>query len=218
MRYAVYLTPPKDSPLATAAEGWLGRSAFTGGVYEPAAPMGALPEVPARYGFHATLRAPFRLAIGVSEEDLTAAFAAHAIAHPPIATSLSVGRLAHFLALTADDHAPLAAAAEETLRAFEPLRAPLTMEERARRKPDALDERGRQLLDRWGYPHVMERFTFHMTLTGPMEPEDADAVEDAAHAYFDPLLSQPHTLVYALFREDVPGGPFHVIATQDARP
>jgi len=215
VRYAVYLTPPKDSPLATAAEEWLGRSAFTGAVFEPAAPAAAHAHVPARYGFHATLRAPFRLANGVTEEDLTAAFAAFAETHQPIAAHLAVGRLAHFLALVAEDHAPLAAAAEEALNAFDRLRAPLTQEERARRRPEALDERGRELLDRWGYPHVMERFTFHMTLTGPMEADDTVAVDDAARAFFASLLSRPHTLVHALFREDVPGGPFHAIATQD---
>jgi len=218
LRYAVYLTPPKDSPLAAAAEAWLGRSAFTGAAAPAEAPAGALAHVPARYGFHATMRAPFRLAAGATEGDLLAAFGAHAAAHPPLAVALKLGRLHNFLALLAEDAGPVAEAERLILHAFEPLRAPLTREERARRDPDRLDAVGRALLDRWGYPHVLERFTFHMTLTGPMDPADVDAVEAAAKARFGPLLGEPLTLVHALFREDAPGGPFHVIASQDARP
>lgn len=218
MRYAVYLTPPEDSPLAEAAQAWLGRSAFTGATFPPAAPAEALPHVPARYGFHATMRAPFRLAGGATEADLRAAFAAFSAGCPAPSVRLCVGRLSRFLALLAEDHAPLAEAAMATLEAFEPLRAPLTGEDRARRDPEALDARGRALLDRWGYPHVEERFTFHMTLTGPMDPHHADAVEEAVRARFRPILPGPHRLVFALFREAAPGGPFDVIATQDARP
>ncbi|TXN21436.1 DUF1045 domain-containing protein, partial [Methylobacterium sp. WL19] len=44
--------------------------------------------------------------------------------------------------------------------------------ERARRRPERLDPRGRALLERWGYPHVFETFRFHMTLTGRLAPEE----------------------------------------------
>ena len=62
MRYAVYLTPPDGSGLLRAAEAWLGRSAYGRPTGPPAAPDAAMASVPARYGFHATMRAPFRLA------------------------------------------------------------------------------------------------------------------------------------------------------------
>ncbi len=45
------------------------------------------------------------------------------------------------------------------------LARPLTEAEIARRRPDRLSPRQRELLDRWGYPHVMEEFRFHLTLT-----------------------------------------------------
>lgn len=218
MRYAVYLTPPKDSQLAAAAEAWLGRSAFTGAEQPPAAPAEALPHVPARYGFHATMRAPFRLAEDAGEADLVQHFHLYAAAHPPLRVPLEVGRLHNFLALVTPDRGPVAEAECAILHAFEPFRAPLTPEERARRNPDRLDARGRELLDRWGYPHVLERFTFHMTLSGPMDPGHVDTVEAAARDRFGPLLGEPVTLVHALFREDAAGGPFHVIASQDVRP
>ena len=59
MRVAIYHTPPYEHPLTRAAADWLGRCAFTG------APKVAsvAPDLTAsarRYGFHATIRAPFR--------------------------------------------------------------------------------------------------------------------------------------------------------------
>ncbi|MCF3933556.1 DUF1045 domain-containing protein [Acuticoccus sp. M5D2P5] len=215
MRYAVYLTPPHGSPLLERAEAWLGRSALSGAVGEPAAPHQARVAAPARYGFHATMRAPFSLAPGVSEADLIARFRAFAAEQPPLEVTLEIAELGHFVALEAIDHAPVAAAAEAVVRAFESARAPLDEADRARRSPGLLDARGRELLDAWGYPFVMERFVFHMTLSGSIEAVAVPAVTEAAAAHFDGLLGVPHRLVYAIFREDEPKGPFSIIATQD---
>lgn len=214
VRYAVYLTPPAGSALASAGDTWLGRSALTGATTVPGAPAQARPGGPARYGFHATLKAPFRLRSGASEDDLLAAFRAHIAAHPPVDVPLHVARLSRFVALRSDDGAP-ARLAEAAVRAFEPLRAPLTGAERARRRPDALDQRGRELLDDWGYPHVFERFVFHMTLSGPMEADDTERVLAAARAHFGAVLGEPQRLVHAVFREAAEGEPFTVIAAQN---
>lgn len=214
MRYAIYLTPPPEATLAEAAATWLGRSPFRPGTMTPAAPEEASPHVPARYGFHATLRAPFHLADGVSEADLLATFAAFAAAQPPLRPVLTIATLSRFLAFRSDD-AGLAGSAEASLAAFEPLRAPLSEADRARRDPDTLDERGRELLERWGYPFVMERFVFHMTLSGPLaSAADVEAVRTAARAHFGALDGAAHPLVHAVYREDEPGGPFSIIATQ----
>jgi hypothetical protein len=62
----------------------------------------------------------------------------------------------------------------------------------------------------------MERFRFHMTLSGPMKAGEAAAVAEAARGHFGALLDRPHPLVFALFREDAEGRPFTVIASQDA--
>lgn len=220
MRYAVYLTPPMGSALADAAAAWLGRSPFaaaaasaSGAVPQAAAPREAKAHVPARYGFHATLRAPFRLAEGIDEGALLEAFARYA---PPatLCPQLSVARLSRFLAFRSDD-AALGDAAKAAVEAFEPFRAPLTAEDRARRNPDRLDARGLHLLERWGYPHVMERFVFHMTLSGPLG-EEIDAVETAAKAHFGALDGAAHPLVHAIYREREAGGPFEIIAAHDA--
>jgi hypothetical protein len=44
------------------------------------------------------------------------------------------------------------------VREFDRYRAPLTEEDRARRRPERLSERQREYLERWGYPYVLEEF------------------------------------------------------------
>ena len=213
MRYAVYLTPPANAPLALAAEAWLGRSAFQSASRPPAAPAAAEVEIPARYGVHGTMRSPFRLRAGVAEPALIDAFDDFVAQEPALSARLDVAKLSRFVALGASDQVSIAAAAMRALAAFEPLRAPLTQADRARRRPDQLDTRGRELLDKWGYPLVEERFTFHMTLSGPLNGENVGAVLDRAQSHFAPILSHPVELVFALFREDAEGAPFYVVRT-----
>jgi hypothetical protein len=83
MRYAIYFTPPADDPLTRLASHWLGRDAHAGADLAQPAVAGLAPDRlpaltgdPARYGFHATMKAPFSLAEGVGEDELVAALAA----------------------------------------------------------------------------------------------------------------------------------------------
>ncbi|MGQ3281168.1 MAG: DUF1045 domain-containing protein, partial [Shinella sp.] len=71
MRYALYFTPSASDPLTLSAQRWLGRNAFTGATLAQlsvqgfdAATLAGLTADPRRYGFHATLKAPFSLAEG----------------------------------------------------------------------------------------------------------------------------------------------------------
>lgn len=213
VRYAIYLTPRRTDPLTEAAEVWLGRSAFSGDARPAAAPAAAQAATPARYGFHATMRAPFRLAEDVDEAGLRAAFEAFAARQGEIAVRLALGRLGGFLALVAADPAAVDAAHHAALDAFEPFRAPLSAAETARRRPEALDARGRDLLAAYGYPHVRERFGFHMTLTGDMPDDAAGPVEAAAARHFAPFIGPPQHLVFALFAERAAGGPFTILSS-----
>ena len=85
----------------------------------------------------------------------------------PVVDSIS-GFIAVIPASRSDDLQQLAA---DCVTAFDTFRAPLTPQDRARRKPEQLTERQRDYLDRWGYPYVMEEFRFHMTLTGRLSDE-----------------------------------------------
>lgn len=220
MRYALYFTPSDDDPLTRAAAAWLGRDAFTGDAVARPAPDGLDPEAlarntaePRRYGFHATLVAPFRLR---ADADAAApALAADAVgaAHAPFdIPRLALTRIGSFRALTpASPCAPLDALAAAAVDRFDAVRAPLGPAEIARRRPERLTPRQRAYLDRHGYPFVKDEFRFHMTLTGPVAPQEDARVTRALDVHFLPLLDRSVRVdALALFVEPEPGAPFHV--------
>lgn len=228
MRYALYFTPAEDAPLTRAASAWLGRDAFSGAALtredhaeiDPDE-LAELTEDPRRYGFHATLKAPFSLKDGCSEADLLAAMAAFCEAHTTFAIpSVIVGRLGPFFALVPETlHPPLQDFAAAVVEAFEPFRAPLSDADIARRNPDRLNERQRQNLLTWGYHHVFEDFRFHMTLTGPVPEERAEVMAELLESRFAPFARRPLAIdSLTLFIEPERGAPFLVHSRQMLSP
>lgn len=220
LRYALYFTPPRQDPLTVAASRWLGRDAFGDdspfplgcGIFTQDA-LWALTEEPRRYGFHATLKAPFALTPGRTEDELMAAvetFAAETTAFD--IPSVAIGRLGSFFALVPTaEHVPLQDFAAETVRRFEPFRAAPSSADLARRKPDELPPRQRDNLMTWGYPYVFEEFQFHMTLTGRVPEEKAPAMAALLEETFAPFTGKPLTIgALALFVEETRGAPFAV--------
>ncbi|MFN3570082.1 MAG: DUF1045 domain-containing protein, partial [Polaromonas sp.] len=67
-----------------------------------------------------------------------------------------------------------------------------------------------ELLALHGYPHVLERFRFHMTLTGPVDADTAQRVRQALAGEASRLNTQaPLSLDrLCLFVEQGPGAPF----------
>jgi putative phosphonate metabolism protein len=220
LRYALYFIPPASDALTLAAQRWLGRNAFTGAALEQpsvegfdAAALSGLTADPRRYGFHATLKAPFTLAEGRSEAELVAElgrFVAETDAFE--IPELVVGRLGSFFAMVPrETPQELMDFAGEVVRRFERFRAPLTSADIARRKPDELSVEERQNLVQWGYPYVFDEFRFHMTLTGRVPAESRDAVERALLAHFAEFHGQPLNIAcLALFREPSRGADFTV--------
>jgi putative phosphonate metabolism protein len=220
MRFAIYFTPPPDSSLTQRAASWLGRDPFTGMAVQPpsvstltAAEIAFHSAPPRRYGFHATLKAPFRLAPGESEASLADAVARFALSaeafHIP---QLVVGQLDGFFALLPG--APVAALnrfADDVVREFDRFRAPLSEVEIERRNPDALSAEEFNNLHRWGYPYVFDAFRFHMTLTGRVGGNEAERIRVALDEVFGAILAAP-VLVdgIALFVEPEAGAPFAV--------
>lgn len=214
-RYAVYYLPEPAHPLWRAGCAWLGRDADRPD--RPGAP--AAPEVagPWRYGFHATLAAPMRLAAGVSGDAFRQAVAAVAARHAPFdLPALRVDALAGFIALRparalAADH-PLRRLADDCVRTLAGLRAPPTPAERARREAAGLDDAQRALMDRYGYPHVLDRWRFHLTLTDTLvaqPPARRDALRDAAATHFADALAQPLRCdALSVSVEPAPAAPF----------
>lgn len=197
-RFAIYYAP-RPGPLAQAAAAWLGYDAPTGAQVEHPFvrglphPLAELTQEPRKYGFHATLRAPFRPAEGQDETSITNAVAALAQRLAPArADGLRVVDLHGFLALIpAGEGTSLRALAAAVVQGSNALRAPLNAAEIARRKPDSLTPRQRMHLERWGYPYVMEDFAFHLTLTGRLLPTEGAQVAPIVAAHFAPVLPRP---------------------------
>ena len=178
-RYAIYFTPAHASSWWEFGASWLGRDerGDTALVQPPLAQIAhdELQEItaqPRRYGFHATLKAPFSLSVHHTIDDLIARL--HELAatlKPVLLGPLQVTTLGNFVALVpalaTDELMALAAACVTGLDDF---RAPLTEGELARRRIEHLNAREQELLQRYGYPYVLERFRFHFTLSGPLEP------------------------------------------------
>ena len=203
MRLAIFFTPPEGDPLTRAAARWLGRDAFSGQRLDrepvdgfPADEIGDLTADPRRYGFHATLKPPFRVAAGHNADEIVRSVTAFCAAACPLRISaLRIERLGSFFALTPGGPAePVMALAADVVRAFDVFRAPSSPEEIERRRPDRLPPRQRENLKNWGYPYVFDDFRFHMTLTGSVPRDRRDAMEEVLHRRFAAFVGKPLTI------------------------
>lgn len=221
-RYAVYYAPPPGSALWRFGCAWLGWDAEAGRPAEMPDPPGlpapreVLTRTPRRYGFHATLKPPFRLAPGRDPADLHAAVAALAAGFapfdaPPLRFAALGGRFAALV--PSAPSAPLAALAAACVTELDGFRAPPDADELARRRATALTPAQAALLDRWGYPYVLDQFRFHLTLSGPLESTALHALQTALGPVLDPLTAGPMPVRdLALFGDPGQGLPFRLLA------
>lgn len=193
LRYAIYFVPQAESALYRFGSSVLGYDSVTG--EEVAAPdhpffgteaARGLASEPRRYGFHATLKAPFALATGQSEAALLRHAEAVCSGLGPVSLGrLQLAELGSFLALRPMVHSVAALRlAEHCVTAFESFRAPLSAVDRDRRLRAPLTPRQVTHLDRWGYPYVFEDFRFHMTLTGPLSDQQRQPALGALRELF----------------------------------
>jgi 2'-5' RNA ligase len=225
LRYALYLAPPPESELWRFGCDVIGRDALTGASRVGFAPQGYPPDSwprmtsePRRYGFHATLKAPFRLRADLNVADLIGSIAEFARGFGPFdAGELSVDAFAAseghvFVVLRPEgDLKELQAFEGSVVRALDPLRAPLTDGERQRRRPARLTPRQAYYLDAWGYPYVLDEFRPHFTLTNAIP--DADSVARALEREFRLRVASQALRIDALtlFAESEPGGEFKIL-------
>ena len=220
-RYAIYFAAGSNSPLSRFGAELLGYDAYTGN--ELSFPHDALHAAPhwrdisadpRKYGFHATLKAPMALASGRTEAELMAACAAFAGKARPLAVIRPiVDAINGFIAvIPAEPVEALQRLAADCVRDFDSFRAPLSAEDRARRRPEKLSERQRDHLDRWGYPYVMEEFRFHMTLTGRLDAERRGPILEMLRTRFAALGIETIEIDrIALFRQDDAKARFRVV-------
>jgi len=216
-RYAIYHSFA-PAPWSDWAAGWLGWDMSTGRAAPPPHDLPLDPEpltrTPRRYGLHATLKPPFRLASGQTPDALRIAFAAFCADHAPV----PVGRLrpvalGRFLALMPQTQpTELTDLAGRIVRGFDRFRAPLTDAELTRRRAARLSSTQEDNLLRWGYPHVMDAFRYHITLTDRLGDDTRAMALPVLDAQLAPRL--PHCLMLdalSLAGEDTEGR-FHVLA------
>jgi hypothetical protein len=219
-RYAVYYAPARDHPLTQRAEHWLGRSAFDGAPRDRPTLAGladldldAHTADPRFYGFHATMRAPFELAQGFSEDALVELAATFAADQTPFSCAIAPAALGRFIAFrpTGDDQ-PLRNLHAAAMEAFQPARAPLSEADIARRRRANLTPLQDQRLFTYGYPYIFEDFRFHMTLTGAIVDDAVRQRIAAGLTEHFAGLSGPHRFdAIALFRQPDRSSPFHVL-------
>ncbi|MCY1499187.1 putative phosphonate metabolism protein [compost metagenome] len=213
-RYALYLAP--TGPWREHGSRWLGRCADTGEALSPLPGQAGYPrewtQAPRHYGLHATLKPPFRLCPGASPQEVDAAARRLAGNRAPFTLALECEPLRGFLAWRiagADQpgQARIQALADAAVRDLDPLRAPPTPEDIARRQPQSLTPAQQAMLARWGYPYVFDTYTFHITLTGKLEGDALAQAQAGIATFADPLRGQAM---------DVPGISVYVQAAPGA--
>jgi Protein of unknown function (DUF1045) len=223
-RYALYVTLPPENPLARFGANALGYACEGGKVVAQTVPVGLDPAAvaaataaPSRYGFHATIMAPFRLAPDATRGDLIAALQSFANGCKPCPIgALRLGLLSRFIALVPLAPTPaISAFAADALAAFDAFRAPPSTADRERRIAAGLSARQLALLDRWGYPYVLEEFRFHMTLAGPLPAADCERWLAAYQTMLAPLAH--HAIVVdalSLLSQEEPDSHFRLVLRQ----
>jgi putative phosphonate metabolism protein len=221
-RYAIYYAPEPSEPLAAFGRTWLGYDAESGQrLNQPeiagrdAAWLAEITAAPRLYGFHGTLKPPFLLATGTSENGLLAAADAFATATQPVEIGLlEAAEIDGFIALAPiSPPSSLLALAADCVRAFDRFRAPATAAELARRRQAALTPRQDELLKEWGYPYVMEEFRFHLTLTRRLNRAEREILMPHIQALISDCYRTPVRIGgLAIFRQPSPEESFKVLA------
>lgn len=224
-RYAVYYAPSAVDALHQAVAPLLGRDALGGVSVPQAAPPGvdpgfwkAITRVPAHYGLHATLKAPFELRHPGMENQLLRSVGEVASRFLPFEIpALSLA----YLGKEEKGFYALVPAAECSLLSFleracvmdlDTFRAPLKTGDVARRGLLSLEERSNLYM--WGYHRVLDSFRFHITLTGGIADAGLRALVGAGlRKALEGVLETPLRInALTLFKQENRNRPFSAVA------
>lgn len=216
-RYAIYFVPGAQSELYRFGASVLGYDVYTGD--DIPFISGAAPDwtekirEPRTYGFHATLKPPFRLAAGAFTSNLETALDAFVKSRRQVDVGLlEVRALGRFIALVpVAQCSALNELAGACVRHFDCFRAPMNEQERARRLAAPLTKSQITNLDRWGYPYVFDDFQFHMTLTGPLVDADRKETLESLRAEFGSRLAAYSLVLDQLVIAHQSDGAFRVV-------
>lgn len=192
-RFAIYYVPPAG-PLADLGASWLGWDVVRGceATQLNIAGLCDITMTPRKYGFHGTLKPPFRLRSDRTIAELkqfTLNLAERV--EPAVCKGLYLKTMGRFLALAPQgETSALQRVAAACVRDLDMFRAPADAAELARRRKARLSNRQEELLVQWGYPFVMEEFKFHLTLSGPLPAADIAKWSDTIQRLL-PDLNEP---------------------------
>lgn len=216
-RFAFYYLPPPNSLLSRFGASWLGWSIEKREVTPFLHPISSnhseIIETAKKYGFHGTLKPPFRLHQNTYFEELVnAANLIMADISPFNLPELMLDAIDGFFVLRPKMECPdLNNLARILVKKFDHFRALPSEEELQRRRRNGLTERQDKLLMEWGYPFVLEEFRFHLTLTKKLDQFCADEVYNILQNHLTPeMLSPIHVKDIGLVGE-AEDGHFHLI-------
>lgn len=217
-RYALYYAPPADADWTRFATKWLGWDMQAGElVSHPVLPdlplpIGGITAEPGKYGLHATIKPPFRLAPGTTRAALEKACADLCQTQPAFPLgALRLTPLGRFLALCPPTSPALSEFAARCVRDLDRFRAPLTPDQLARRRAARLSSRQEANLMAWGYPYVLDDFRFHITLTGRMPKPDVTGVQRVLEQVLMPLIPPDLTFGDLTLTGEDENGRFHLL-------
>jgi len=204
-RFAIYFSPSEDSELGIFGATVLRRKSICSSEWlHPKLPV-QFPadscwhtqiQVPAHYGFHATIKAPFELANGQTIGQLQIDLEQFCASQQPIAlTGVKPTRTPRYHALAYDPQSQqpseLRQMAADCVQHFEPFRAALTDADIKRRNPSLLTPEQRDNLSQYGYPYVLDDFNFHMTLSGAKNQNDENYLRWLTQLYQTMVTETP---------------------------
>mgnify|MGYP001390519063 FL=1 len=179
-RVAIYFLPKKNSSLENFGKNLLGRDInkkkkisltrrqkyFINRGFTYFDELKDYCEEPAKYGFHATLKAPFRLKRNVKTKNFYDVISHIAAQHSRFKIKgLKIVYSKKFTFITSRKPNKLLRNLENDLvKHLDTFRAELNKTEIKKRIPDSLTFKQNKYLKEWGYPFVFDQFKFHMTL------------------------------------------------------
>lgn len=218
-RVAIFYAPGSQTPLANFGAHWLGwdvehaKRVPHSQVDGLPAPISELVATPQKYGFHGTLKAPFRIRDDQTIDGLKDAMKAFSDQCKPfVIGKMKVATLGSFVAIIQENASDnFAEFASEIVRNFEDYRAPLRDEDIAKRRKAGLTPRQDELMLKWGYPYIFDQFKFHLTLTGKLSEQNAQIVCDRLTDHLKPILDTPVEAVDLCLYGEREDGRFEII-------
>jgi len=184
-RYAIYYAPLENSELDIFGKCWLGWDPYKGSQTNKS-DFSKLPDfekfskfvvAPKQYGFHGTIKAPFRLKDGFTYNDLENQVGEISKQiHSFYLDQLIIKKLGNFIGLIPTNNLKVNAVSNKFVKELDYLRDELSESEIKKRKPHKLTSNQKQLLFKWGYPYVFNEFKFHLTLTSKLNNVEIDDV------------------------------------------